>query len=329
MDIDRLLSALHYKVYYYSGREKHWRNHQNFGLKQPWAETKRDNEKVIRLIESGKPFFIGRYGTIELGAFLKGYRVYQLHDNRNWFKIIRAVILSEPECWKLGSGNVAFKTNAGVFPLCEDTLRRFTQIYLDATRELDVLASWQTSEKWLETYGIIQQPEKIDYNILEFAYRLDKPWTMALKGKKVLVVSPFADDIKAQYQSEKRHKLFTNKNFLKDFDLETVTSVNSAGEGNTTSFRDWFQALESMKSQIGQIDFDIALLGCGAYAFPLGAYIKGLGKQAITVCGALQTYFGVYGNRKEELPERNEYWIRPNSNTRPKGYEKIEGSAYW
>lgn len=216
-----------------------------------------------------------------------------------------------------------------MFPLCEDTLRRFTQIYLDATRELDVLASWQTSEKWLETYGIIQQPEKIDYNILEFAYRLDKPWTMALKGKKVLVVSPFADDIKAQYQSEKRHKLFTNKNFLKDFDLETVTSVNSAGEGNTTSFRDWFQALESMKSQIGQIDFDIALLGCGAYAFPLGAYIKGLGKQAITVYGALQTYFGVYGNRKEELPERNEYWIRPNSNTQPKGYEKIEGSAYW
>lgn len=46
-------------------------------------------------------------------------------------------------------------------------------------------------------------------------------------------------------------------------------------------------------------------------------------------CGALQTYFGVYGNRTAELPERNEYWIRPNSNARPKGYEKIEGSASW
>ena len=29
-------------------------------------------------------------------------------------------------------------------------------------------------------------------------------------------------------------------------------------------------------------------------------------------CGALQTYFGIYGNRTEELPERNEYWIRPS-----------------
>lgn len=70
MDIDRLLSALHYKVYYYFGREIHWRNHQNFGLKQPWAVTKRDNEKVKRLIESGKPCFIGRYGTIELSVQL-------------------------------------------------------------------------------------------------------------------------------------------------------------------------------------------------------------------------------------------------------------------
>lgn len=229
MDIDRLLSALRYKIYNYSGRGKHWQNHQNFGLEQPWTETKMDNEKVKVLIESEKPFFIGRYGTIELGAFLKGYRVYQLHDNRNWFKIIRAVILSEPECWKLGSGNVALKTNAGVFPLCEDTLRRFTQIYLDATKDLDVLASWQTAEKWLNTYGIIQTSEKIDYNILEFAYRLEKPWTMALKGKKVLVVSPFSEDVKKQYQSEKRHKLFPNPDFLQDFDLITVTSVNSAG----------------------------------------------------------------------------------------------------
>ena len=328
MDINHILSSLHYYIYHFCGRDKHWRNHQNFGLQYSWQETEADNEKVRSLIESNQPFFIGRYGTIELGAFLKGYRLYKRHDN-NLINVVKSIAFSEPECWKLGTGNKSLQTNAGVFPLCEDTLQRFTDTYLKATKQLDFLASWITEETWLEKYGIISQPKKIDYNILEFAYRLDKPWTMALKGKKVLVVSPFADDIKAQYQSEKRHKLFANKNFLKDFDLETVTSVNSAGGGNTTSFRDWFQALESMKSQIGQIDFDIALLGCGAYAFPLGAYIKSLGKQAITVCGALQTYFGVYGERTANLPERNKYWIRPNIGTRPKGYEKIEGSAYW
>ena len=30
-----------------------------------------------------------------------------------------------------------------------------------------------------------------------------------------------------------------------------------------------------------KIDFDIAIIGCGAYAFPLGAYVKKLGKKAI------------------------------------------------
>ena len=230
MDINHILSSLHYYIYHFCGRDKHWRNHQNFGLQYSWQETEADNEKVRSLIESNQPFFIGRYGTIELGAFLKGYRLYKRHDN-NLINVVKSIAFSEPECWKLGTGNKSLQTNAGVFPLCEDTLQRFTDTYLKATKQLDVLASWITEEIWLEKYDIIRQPEKIDYNILEFAYRLDKPWTMALKGKKVLVVSPFADDIKAQYQSEKRHKLFANKNFLKDFDLETVTSVNSAGGG--------------------------------------------------------------------------------------------------
>lgn len=143
------------------------------------------------------------------------------------------------------------------------------------------------------------------------------------------------DKVDPEYKSVYGDYIITNRsnedNSLEQFNkllysrlLNAVTSVNSAGGGNVTQFKNWFQALDSMKQQISQIDFDIALLGCEAYAFPLGAYIKGLGKQAITVCGALQTYFGVYGNRKEELPERNEYWIRPNSNTRLKGYEKIE-----
>jgi hypothetical protein len=329
MDIERILSTLHYKVYYYTGRNEHWRNHQNFGLQYKWTESEQDNDKLKSLLGGGNPFFIGRYGTIELGCFLKGFRVYNRHDNKSLIKIIKSIIFSEPECWKLGSANKALQTNAGVFPLSEDTLKQFTEVYLDASKQLDLLASWQDNEKWLAEYGILNHPEKIDYNIIEFAFRLKDPWTEALEGKKVLVVSPFAQDIVRQYNSEHRDKLFTNKKFLPRFDLKSLTSVNSAGRGNNVGFKDWFQALEQMKSQISQVDFDIALLGCGAYAFPLGAYIKNIGKQAITVCGALQTYFGIYGNRTANLPERNKYWVRPNSNTRPKGYEKIEGSAYW
>lgn len=234
MDINHILSSLHYYIYHFCGRDKHWMNHQNFGLQYSWQETEADNEKVRSLIESNQPFFIGRYGTIELGAFLKGYRLYKRHDN-NLINVVKSIAFSEPECWKLGTGNKSLQTNAGVFPLCEDTLQRFTDTYLNATKQLDVLASWITNEIWLEKYGIIQQPDKIDYNILEFAYRLERPWTMALKGKKVLVVSPFSDDIKRHYLSEKRHMLFPDADFLQDFDLQTVMSVNSAGGGQCDS----------------------------------------------------------------------------------------------
>jgi threonine dehydrogenase-like Zn-dependent dehydrogenase len=36
-----------------------------------------------------------------------------------------------------------------------------------------------------------------------------------------------------------------------------------------------------MIDEIGKIDFDVAILGCGAYGLPLAAAIKGMGKQAI------------------------------------------------
>ena len=38
-----------------------------------------------------------------------------------------------------------------------------------------------------------------------------------------------------------------------------------------------------MKSEIDKKDFDIALLGCGAYGVPLAAHIKQNGKEAVYV----------------------------------------------
>lgn len=50
MDIERILSTLHYKVYYYTGRNEHWRNHQNFGLQYKWTESEQDNDKLKSLL---------------------------------------------------------------------------------------------------------------------------------------------------------------------------------------------------------------------------------------------------------------------------------------
>lgn len=50
-----------------------------------------------------------------------------------------------------------------------------------------------------------------------------------------------------------------------------------------------------MQDEISKEDYDICLIGCGAYGFSLAAYVKRCGKQAIHMGGALQLLFGIKG----------------------------------
>jgi hypothetical protein len=160
---------------------------------------------------------------------------------------------------------------------------------------------------------------------------LDNPWTEALTGKKVLVVHPFSESIAMQYN--KRDKLFKDENILPEFELKTVKAVQSVGGKGAPEFKSWFEALDYMKTQISECDFDIALLGCGAYGLPLASYIKDIGKQAIYMGGSLQLMFGIMGKRWENqeyvAKHVNEYWVRPSENERPKQRLKVEDGCYW
>jgi len=43
-----------------------------------------------------------------------------------------------------------------------------------------------------------------------------------------------------------------------------------------------------MKNEISEIDFDVAIIGAGAYGLPLASYIKEMGRQAIHMGGSTQ-----------------------------------------
>ena len=87
------------------------------------------------------------------------------------------------------------------------------------------------------------------------------------------------------------------------------------------------------EKNISSIDFDVALIGCGAYGFPLGSYVKELGKIAVHMGGDLQMFFGIMGNRWENNPaaisRMNEYWIRPTQGEIVNNNEMIENGCYW
>ncbi|MGG6498696.1 UNVERIFIED_CONTAM: hypothetical protein NY603_37795, partial [Bacteroidetes bacterium 56_B9] len=78
---------------------------------------------------------------------------------------------------------------------------------------------------------------------------------------------------------------------LPAFDLQTIKAVQTIGNYIDSRFNTWFDALEFMKNEIDKREYDICLLGCGAYGLPLAAHIKRTGKKAIHMGGSLQLLF--------------------------------------
>ena len=85
-----------------------------------------------------------------------------------------------------------------------------------------------------------------------------------------------------------------------------------------------------------KIDFDIAIIGCGAYGFPLAAKLKEAGKQAFHLGGATQIMFGIKGKRWVENQNFayvqsffNDSWVYPSDLDIPKNANEVEDACYW
>ena len=220
---------------------------------------------------------------------------------------------------------------SGFFPNKLQLGEKFYNLVLEDMREIDVLASYIYEEKYINKY---LNCVKVDLDGYYAPFMWQNPWTKYLKGKKVLVVHPFVDSIRYQYEHN-RDKLFDNPDVLPEFkELLTVKAVQTISDQQDERFDTWFDALQFMKDEISKLDFEIALIGCGAYGMCLAAHVKRMGKQAVHLAGWTQMLFGVYGERWiKDQPQYskyiNEYWIRPLESEKPKGAEKVENGCYW
>lgn len=160
-----------------------------------------------------------------------------------------------------------------------------------------------------------------------------RPWTDALKGKRVLVVSQFADYLMEQYS--KRDKLYSGDWMFPEMELIPVKSVWYIGRNE--NFESWFDALDYLFNEIMKHDFDIALLSCGPFAINLASMIKRAGKQAIQYAGELQMLFGIRGARWDNNPGFSKYyndsWIRVSKKeagiTEEESKKMDGGICYW
>ena len=142
-----------------------------------------------------------------------------------------------------------------------------------------------------------------------------EPLDEMAKRKESIVCSSVVESISFQYHNN-RERLFDNPEVLPEFvSLVCIKAVQTQA-GEKCQFRDWFEALEYMKGQIDECDYDVAIIGCGAYGMSLAAHVKLQGKVAIHLAGWTQMLFGVYGERWVSQQSKyssviNQYWIRP------------------
>lgn len=221
--------------------------------------------------------------------------------------------------------------NAGVFPDDEQTHKRFSRKALQDCQLIDILCSVVKEEVSMKQYW--SSAMIVNLNAYLAPWMFNNPWTQWLRGKRVLVVHPFVESIRRQYETRRKH-LFANPDVLPEFgDLMTIKAVQSAG-GEKPPFDDWFEALHYMEQEIDRHDYDVAIIGCGAYGMSLAAHVKRQGKVGIHLAGWTQMLFGVYGNRWSARDSQyakyiNNYWIRPGENERIERADSIENACYW
>lgn len=271
------------------------------------------NQKIRDLILAQQPFMVGRLGNTELYTMV----AYQKECKNIFFK--KRI-------------NKRLVKHAGFFPDETAEVKKFVKLMEKACEEVDLLGTWT---HYMEDYIVNKYCKKDCWYGrlagLEPWYSEDEPWSELLKGKRVVFVHPFEDTIKKQW--EVRDKLFLSNKMLPEFDLRIVKAVQTIAGNPDKRFSSWFGALDYMYHEVMKEDFDIAIIGCGAYGFPLAAQIKKAGKSAIHLGGATQLFMGIKGNRWDNKPKisryYNEYWTKPLPEDTPENSNQVEKGCYW
>lgn len=273
-----------------------------------FVSEEKGNEQIATWLSTSQPFMVGRLGGTEMRCVIR------------WIQGKPYLEQDASRAWAL----------SGIFPNDTKGLDRFCQIYTDAIGACDLIGVCEVpwEKRAIQMFG--SKPLLTPARAIE-PYYYENPWSVCLKGKKVLIIHPFVDSIR--HQIAQRESIWPGMNVLPEFSSVSFVRAVQSIAGSKPDFEDWASALEWMKREMEQQDFDVAIIGAGAYALPLAAHAKKLGKQAIQTSGATQILFGIKGKRWDHHPViskfYNDAWIRPSAEETPAAPEKVEGGSYW
>lgn len=271
-------------------------------------EAEAGNDLARAAVLRGEPFLFGRCGATEMRTVAD-----KLEHGGQFTDRTRQDI----------------RNLSGVFPTDDDTLNRFCDFYTRCAQSADLLALWDVGAE-REVIRVCRGTLFTKLRALEPYYH-QSPWSSALAGKKVLVVHPFKDTVLRQYA--RREEIFPGTDILPAFDSLTVVRAVQGLAGQETGYQNWFDALAAMEQQMDEADYEVAILGAGAYSLPLAAHARDTGHVAIQMSGATQLLFGIKGKRWDDHPVisglYNDAWVRPAENEGIAHRETVEGGSYW
>lgn len=236
----------------------------------------------------------------------------------------------------------AMKNNAGIKLSNMESIQKYSNLYLDAFKNCEIFCGWDVQGNYLEhirdTHYHLQRLHSSKKMIWSYAldifhYIHSNPWTWALRGKRVLIISPFEDSIRQQIPI--RTQLYDGIDLFPECEFITIKPPMTHGIEESLEFDEelkiFYYQLDKLKDS-----YDVALLSCGGYCNIISNYIFTQHKKsAIYVGGTLQMFFGILGKRwLIERPDvmrlyMNKSWTRATKNERPKGFEQIENGCYW
>ena len=189
---------------------------------------------IYQQLKSDAPCMIARYGSVEI-LCVNNYLGIKKFKHNIW----KYITDKSPQFWWNNIGIQNMQNNAGFFPLTENNLERFGELMIEDSKQVDILGSWRLEERRLVDANTVKAVQLL---LLE-PFHTQLPWTRVLKGKKILVIHPFAKTIQQQYE-QKRTLLFKSPDILPEFQLKTFQAVQSIG--GQSSFNTWFEALQYM-----------------------------------------------------------------------------------
>lgn len=262
------------------------------------------------------PFSAGKIGGAELMAL-------EFMDHK--------IMLNWPAAWSWERPARRLYNNAGFFPIEKKAFLSWHALMTESIATMDFLCEWQT-DPFLRIY---------ETNLIQFLAPKSKsiPLEMLCRGIlpilapfRLLIISPFVKTMQKQLPrmnkiNDPDEKLAIDWDHLK----KTLQFIRCPFQSHLepSPYASWEDGLEKLTKEVSLKDFDVALIGAGAWSLPLGSRIKKMGKSAIHLGGEMQLLFGIKGKRWAQTMVYNSNWVTADPDETPQNRNKVEDGCYW